>query len=157
MIHWYWHVTTHKLWVLWYIFSFCLTLMKRALKHDLSKYGRKEAKAFSENLNRLRKVTYGGDEYKAILKDLEPTLKHHYSRNRHHPEHHYSGVIDMDLYDIVEMFCDWRASIKKHKNGNIHMSLEVNKKRFAMVYQLYQILKNTTKTFHEKKRIEKMF
>lgn len=145
MIRWYLHVTTHKLWVLWYIFTFCLELMGRALKHDLSKYGPKEAKAFSSNLNRLRKVAYGGDEYKAILKDLEPTLKHHYSHNRHHPEHYNSGILDMDLYDIVEMFLDWKASIKKHQNGSILISLEVNRKRFAMVYQLYQILKNTTK------------
>jgi len=119
--------------------------MIRAFEHDLSKYGFAEAKAFSKNLNQLSSVTYGGDDYKEILKGLDTTLEHHYKRNRHHPEHHYTGILDMDLYDIVEMLCDWKASIKKHKDGDLRKSLEVNKKRFLITYQLYSILRNTIK------------
>jgi len=142
MIKWYFHTTIHKLWVIWYMFLFCVKLMGKAFIHDLSKFG-KEAKEFSTKLNRLSRITYGEDDYKKILKELEPTLKHHYSLNRHHPEHWENGISDMDLSDIIEMMMDWRSSIKKHKDGSILASLEVNRKRFNISDQLYHILKNS--------------
>ena len=143
MIKWYMHIIIHKLWVMWYIFLFCLQIMGRAITHDLSKFGHDESKSFSQNLKQLSKVTYGSAEYKENLSTLEPTLNHHYKHNRHHPEHWEHGLLEMDLYDIVEMQADWLASIKKNGNGNIFTSLRVNKSRVGLSHQLHKIISNT--------------
>jgi hypothetical protein len=41
------------------------------------------------------------------------------------------------------MTCDWIASAERSKNGNVMISLHVQKDRFKIEEQLYQILKNT--------------
>jgi hypothetical protein len=81
---------------------------------------------------KLKSSTYGSSEYKQFLKELGPALEHHYANNRHHPEHFPNGYRDMNLIDIVEMFCDWVAATKRHDNGDIMRSFDLNKKRFCM-------------------------
>lgn len=91
----------------------------------------------------MKNCTYGSKEYKQYLEELKPALKHHYKNNNHHPEHYDNGIDDMDLFDIVEMIADWMAATLRHNDGNIFKSLNVNKERFNMSEQLYNILKNT--------------
>jgi hypothetical protein len=83
-----------------------------------------------------------------MLSDLKPTLDHHYANNSHHPEHFEKGINDMDLFDIVEMLADWKAATERHDNGDIHKSLEINKDRFHLSEQTYNILKNTIKNLN---------
>jgi hypothetical protein len=52
-------------------------------------------------------------------------------------------ISQMTLIDLIEMLCDWKASTLRHKDGDIFKSLEINKKRFNISDQLYNILKNT--------------
>ena len=52
----------------------------------------------------------------------------------------------MDLYDIIEMFCDWKAASKRNVDGSISKSIEIGQKRFNMSGQLVKIFKNTVKT-----------
>jgi hypothetical protein len=49
----------------------------------------------------------------------------------------------MNLIDLVEMFCDWEASILKNKDGDIYRSIDINKTRFNMSDDLMSIFKNT--------------
>jgi hypothetical protein len=49
----------------------------------------------------------------------------------------------MDLYDIIEMFLDWKAATERHADGDILKSIEINKGRFKMSEQLYEIFLNT--------------
>jgi hypothetical protein len=49
----------------------------------------------------------------------------------------------MTLVDLVEMFADWYAASKRHDNGDILKSIELNKKRFQLGDPLTNILKNT--------------
>lgn len=51
----------------------------------------------------------------------------------------------MDLLDIVEMLCDWKAATERHNDGDIMKSLEINKNRFNIDDQLFAILENTVK------------
>ena len=92
---------------------------------------------------KLKSSTYGSEAYKQMLKDLQPTLDHHYANNSHHPEHYPNGIDDMDLFDIVEMLMDWKAASERHEDGNIYKSIDINKDRFKMSDQLYQIFKKT--------------
>lgn len=124
---------------------FVTDLINRGNNHDLSKLQDLELSLFTEHTQRLSKIEYGSDEYKASLEALKPALEHHYARNRHHPEHHKNGVNDMTLLDLIEMFCDWKAASERQNNGNILKSIEVNGKRFNMSEQLIKIFENTAR------------
>jgi hypothetical protein len=121
----------HKLWVCYYISKLCLKLMWRALTHDLHKFRWIEAKGFAKTIFKLKHSTYGTDEYKELLKIIKPSIDHHYKNNRHHPEHHDKGFQDMSFVDRVEMILDWRSACRRHKDGDIHKSIEQNQKRFG--------------------------
>lgn len=54
-----------------------------------------------------------------------------------------SGINGMDLFDILEMFFDWKAATERHNDGNIYKSLEYNKGRFNLSDQLFNIYWNT--------------
>ncbi len=115
----------------------------RAQVHDASKFTHAEFDIFEKVSPKLRTTTYGTDAYKALLKELGPALEHHYKVNDHHPEHFENGVNDMDLFQFIEMLCDWKAAVERHDDGDVYKSLEINKERFGIDDQLYGIMKNT--------------
>jgi len=125
--------------------------IKRANCHDDSKLISPEKQLFDEYTPKLKDCTYGSDEYKAFLKGLKVALDHHYQNNTHHPEHYKNGINGMDLFDILEMFFDWKAAGERHADGNIYKSIEHNKDRFKMSDQLAEIFKNTADRLHYNK------
>jgi hypothetical protein len=118
-------------------------LLHRATVHDASKLEPPEKELFDEFTPKLKDVTYGSDEYKGYLEQLQVALDHHYASNRHHPEHFENGVSDMTLMDVMEMLMDWWAATERHADGDIYKSLEHNRERFNIDPQLASILKNT--------------
>ena len=92
---------------------------------------------------KLKNCTYGSEEYKNYLKGLKTGLAIHYTNNRHHQEHFENGVQGMNLLDLVEMVCDWKAASERHADGDIYRSLEINQERFGYSDELKSILKNT--------------
>lgn len=138
-------VLDHKKQVAKYMKKSINELVDRAVTHDFSKFSKEEIYLFEESTPKLAKLTYGSKEYKQELKNIEPAIQHHYSVNRHHPEHFENGVYDMNLLDLLEMLCDWIAATKRYKDGNIFKSLEINKERFNITDEMYSILVNTTK------------
>jgi hypothetical protein len=127
--------------------SLLLTCIKeladRAQVHDASKLGEVEKPIFDKYENILKGLEYGSDAYKAALADMKPALDHHYQANRHHPEHHQNGIRDMNLVDIVEMFCDWKAATERHATGNLEKSVILNQNRFTYSDDLKSIFLNT--------------
>lgn len=124
-------------------------LTTRGVDHDRLKLKSPEVEIFTEYTPKLANTTYGSDEYKQFLEEMKPALEHHYANYRHHPEHFVDGVNDMNLIDLVEMICDWKASTLRHNDGNLLKSIEINANRFGMSEQLTQILINTAKLFDE--------
>lgn len=118
-------------------------LTVRSLDHDRSKLQPPEVEILDVVTERLNNLTYGSDEYKACLAAMTPMTDHHYAVNRHHPEHYPAGVDGMDLLDVVEMLADWTAACRRHADGDILKSLEINQERFGLSPQLYRILVNT--------------
>jgi hypothetical protein len=147
-------------------------LRKRALKHDKSKLYEPEKPIFDEFTPKLKNCTYGSDEYKTYLKEMQVALDHHYANNRHHPEHFKkyvcngcfkeykkmpntcdvcgysqfqkeSDITQMNLVDLCEMIADWKAATLRHSDGDILKSIEINQKRFGYSDELKQILINT--------------
>ena len=125
------------------IFRFIWLLLKRALSHDRSKLSTEEKPGFDKYNSTLAETTYGSEQYKRNLAGLGETLETHYRRNRHHPEFYHHGVKDMDLVDIVEMFCDWTAATKRHNDGDIFRSITLNEKRFGIGETMSSVLRNT--------------
>lgn len=133
----------HKWLVSHYISLIVKELLDRAEKHDNSKMEPGEVEYFDKLTPMVNSVTYGSDEYKAFLETLRPALAHHYSLNRHHPEHHKGGIEGMDLVDLVEMLCDWKASTLRQQDGDILASIDKNQSRFKYGDELSKILVNT--------------
>lgn len=125
-------------------------LMNRAMVHDDSKLKSPEVEYFDEFTPQLQALTYGSSEYAEMLKKLKPALDHHYANNTHHPQHYPGGVNDMDLFDVLEMLLDWKASCERQCDGNILCSLEINKERFKIDAQLAKIMKNTVERYLRK-------
>lgn len=116
----------------------------RSYNHDRDKIEDSvEKRLFDEYTPKLRECTYGSDEYKEFLKGLKEGLDIHYKNNRHHPEHFENGIKDMNLIDLLEMICDWKAASERHADGDVYKSLVINKERFGYSDELYNILKNT--------------
>lgn len=93
-------------------------LIERGEVHDDSKLGPDEKPLFDKMTPLLSGVTYGSDEYRAMLAELRPALDHHNAANSHHPEHyklwkcvHCKGVFQekdapaSDGYESKPRFC----------------------------------------------------
>lgn len=118
-------------------------LLTRGRLHDRSKMSSPELEVFAENTKKLSELEYGSEEYDKAKSALADAIVHHYANNNHHPEFHKNGIDDMNLVDIVEMFCDWKAATLRNKNGGMLKSIEVNRTRFNMSDQLVNIFKNS--------------
>lgn len=128
---------------------FVSKLITRAIDHDKLKLESPEVEIFAEYTPKLADTTYGSEEYMQFLEEMKPALQHHYANYRHHPEHFEKGINDMNLVDLIEMFCDWKASSMRHNDGNLLKSIDVNATRFNMASQLKQIFINTAKMYDE--------
>ena len=116
---------------------------QRSKDHDNTKLSSPEVEYFSEHTQKLSGMVYGTEEYTEQLKKLKPALDHHYANNRHHPEHFPNGISGMNLIDVIELLCDWKASCARYMDGNILKSIEINTKRFGISEDLASILRNT--------------
>lgn len=124
-------------------------MTQRGVDHDASKMVSPEVELFAQYTNNLSTMKYDSDEYRQSLEALKPALEHHYATNRHHPEHFNNGIEDMTLVDIMEMFCDWKASTLRMNDGNLLKSIESNAERFNIDGQLKQIFINTARYLDE--------
>jgi len=68
-------------------------------------------------------------------------------------EYQRSKLSNMNLVDLVEMFCDWLAATKRHETGNIHNSIKINKERFKYDDILTSIFENTSLLLEERLEI----
>lgn len=124
-------------------------LAMRAQNHDKSKLEDPEKSIFEIYTPKLKGTTYGSPEYNEYLKEMKPALDHHYANNSHHPEYYENGVNDMTLMDLLEMVADWYAAGKRHADGSIKRTIEINSKRFLLSNQLISILTNTLESMED--------
>lgn len=131
-------------------------LRYRGEVHDYTKLHSPEVEAFNK-ATALRGLTYNSPEYHTARAALGEGLFHHYSHNDHHPEYHAiargelnenevkdgTAISRMNLEEIVEMLCDWKAASERHADGDIYKSIEDNQTRFGYTHELKCILHNT--------------
>ena len=131
--------------------KFCDKFLERLTHHDASKLEEPERKYFDKGTPQLKNSTYGDKSYDDAKDRIKPGLEHHYAENDHHPEHFgEQGISGMNLYQLLEMWIDWTAAVKRHTDGNIFNSLMYNRNRFHIDDQLFSIMMNTaTEDFPE--------
>ena len=132
----------HKMWVAFYMGKIACKIFFRGLVHDSSKFTPSEMSGFMKVIHELTHTTYGSEKYKGFLRQIKPSVELHYKRNSHHAEHHKNGFNDMTIYDKIEMLCDWKAAIKRHKDGDIERSFKVNKERYKISDELIKLLRS---------------
>ena len=116
-------------------------LLERGRVHDASKFSETEKPILDSIYPRLRGLSYGSPEYLELVREARPGLRHHYAHNTHHPEHYQNGIAGMDLFDLVEMFCDWKAAAERNPADGV--KLDHNARIYAIAPQLADILANT--------------
>jgi hypothetical protein len=122
--------------------AFVVEMLRRGRVHDASKFGAEEKPTVDEAAVALRGIAYGSPEHQDLVRRLRPGLEHHYRVNSHHPEHYgNAGIAGMDLFDVVEMLCDWMAAaLRRPEDG---LRLDFNARYFGISDQLAAILANT--------------
>lgn len=143
-----WHclqTTIHKFWVAYYMFNLYPSIQDyaleetvdwrdwlwRAIRHDWTKYKWDEASSFAKHAFDLKKTEFGTPEYRNLLVAIKPAIDRHYARNDHHPEHWDGGYEAMSSIAKFEMICDWAAAVRRHTDGNLEHSIEINAERFG--------------------------
>lgn len=123
-------------------------LLERMREHDLSKLESPEKDFFDKYTPRLATLEFGTKAYSDNIHDMKPALEHHYANNSHHPQYYgEKGISGMNLFDLFEMFFDWKASSERGVGGDIMKSIQINRTRkaFNMSDQVAEILTNTAK------------
>lgn len=58
-------------------------------------------------------------------------------------EQYVVGIRAMNLIDLLEMLCDWKAAGLRHDDGDLMRSIKINQKRFGYSDELAGIFRNT--------------
>lgn len=119
------------------------SLNERAMNHDNSKLESPEKECYDKYIPILKTAKYGTKEYEDVRKKMsDEGLEHHYSANRHHPEHFKNGINDMTIIDLVEMIADWIAASQR-SDTDFLTGLDSNAKKFGLPPMLKDIIANT--------------
>lgn len=79
----------------------------RILSHDYSKLAGAEYYGYKNVVYKLAGLEYGTPEHKKAIAELDEPFVFHYSVNSHHVEYYDNGILDFDIFDLIEMILDW--------------------------------------------------
>lgn len=132
--------------------EFAIEMIKRGARHDKSKFEPVEL----EPLARMQELIdvegpaqFGTPEYKRRTDMLGDMIQHHRQNNSHHPEYYefelggdcLHGINGMDLFDLVEMFFDWKAASERGEDSCMRLTAACDK--YRITGPLRHILFNT--------------
>lgn len=124
--------------------EFAIEMIKRGDRHDASKFDPVELEPLQRMQDLIDKegqAQFGTDEYKRRTDMLGDMITHHRANNSHHPEHYPNGIAGMDLFDLVEMFFDWKAASERADSSVMHLDAACDK--YDVAPQLRWVLHNT--------------
>ena len=105
-------------------------LLDRADSHDLSKLAPDELGGMIEIDAIADKFGLNSPEYMVALSG--EVIKLHQSRHSHHPEYHLSGIKGMDIFDLVEMICDWKVANQVRGHPEWEKSVDMMAERLSL-------------------------
>lgn len=133
----------HKHWVSQKLMFCAGELLRRASIHDDSKFTDEEKPFYVEPvflLNHESSIVYGSDEYKKLVNKMGQGWAHHSETNDHHPEFFENDISRMNLFQLLEMVCDWFAAAKRKGN---HPAEALKFIKAKLPPELESILRNT--------------
>ena len=135
-----------------YMDDIAVQISERGEQHDASKLTSPEIQKWEEYIPKLANKKYGTAEYKKASKEMRDVIDIHHSVNRHHPEYFgKEGLSGMDLVDLLEMLCDWKAASLRTNGGSITKSIDDNQSKLKYDDTLKSILLNTLKLLEDEK------
>lgn len=123
---------------------FAIEMIQRGDVHDKSKFTDAEIVPLAKMQKLIDEegpAQFGTPEYAKRTAMLSGMIEHHRANNSHHPEHYENGVNGMDLFDVVEMFFDWKAA--SERNGDSSMRLAEACDKYKITGPLREVLFNT--------------
>lgn len=126
--------------------EFACEMIRRGDVHDKSKLLPVEIEPLErmqEVIDREGPAPFGSEEYSRRTDMLGPMIEHHRKNNSHHPEFYQNGIEGMDLFDLVEMFFDWKAASERGKEAA--MNLDFACEKYGVQPMLKSILLNTAR------------
>lgn len=138
------YIEKHQNAVKRWLAHFSMILQSRAIKHDESKLQEPEYSLWKK-MDEEPRYPYGTKEYSSKLKRWQHLFKLHWKdkRNRHHPEHFTSPVVEMDLMDMIEMLCDWLGYKEAVSYSEASKLVDNQCKRFNFPEEFKNLLLNT--------------
>lgn len=124
--------------------EFAIEMVRRGVVHDRSKFEPVELIPLARMQSLIDAegpAQFGTDEYKRRTDMLGEMIAHHRANNSHHPEHYENGVRGMDLFDLVEMFFDWKAASERGEDSCMRLGPACDK--YEVTGPLRDILYNT--------------
>lgn len=118
-------------------------LTRRSVCHDASKLLPDEKELLGRFGPLLDQCEFGTEAHECVAQQAADFFSLHYARNSHHPQHFANGIAGMDLFDLIEMMCDWIASSQRVNGTSVEVGLRYNITRFKIDEQLGSILRNT--------------
>lgn len=100
---------------------------------------RNPSKAIESHLEVARRVI----ENNRVASDDIPKYRQLINFVEQKQAEHISPINKMNLFDLLEMFIDWYATVERHRDGDIKKSIEVNQRCFALSPQVVEIFINT--------------
>ena len=105
-------------------------LLDRADNHDLSKLAPDELGGMIEIDAIADKLGLNSPEYMAALSG--EAIKLHWRRHSHHPEYHLNRVEGMDIFDLIEMVCDWKVANQVRGHPEWKKSVDMMAERLSL-------------------------
>lgn len=104
-------------------------LQDRAAEHDISKFSEEEFATYAEIIPALSNETYGTPEYQKVRESMGSAVEHHNLTNRHHWLNVPEKMNEINIFDLIEMMCDWyavnfnkRTTIETFLNTQTHIT-----------------------------------
>lgn len=119
-------------------------LIRRGAAHDRSKFEPIELVPLAHMqalIDAEGPAQFGTPEYKRRTDLLGEMIAHHRANNSHHPEYYPNGVEGMDLFDVIEMFFDWKAA--SERGEDVCMRLGPACDKYGITGPLRGIIYNT--------------
>ena len=117
--------------------QFAIEMIRRGDVHDRSKFKPIELEPLAkmqEVIDKEGPAQFGTSEYKRRTDMLGDMITHHRQHNSHHPEYYefelggdcMHGINGMDLFDVVEMFFDWKAASERGEDSCMRLTAACN-------------------------------
>jgi hypothetical protein len=127
-------------------------VLDRAMLHDESKLHEPEMSAYIGPVFALNTeaVEYGSERYIKLCREMGAGWEHHKSANDHHIEFFLphavetlnDPVLQLDIFCLLEMCCDWTAAAQRRGNEP-GLALKTMAEKYHVDEQLQQLIRNT--------------